>query len=308
MGGIALKRLRESRLRKEFTRYRIRRGEGLDVNALDTRVPDGIVDPSEVRELLTKGIERLAELQDKLYAHNRHSLLIILQAMDAAGKDGAIKHMLSGLNPQGVTVSAFKQPSRDELDHDFLWRHAKALPPRGEIGIFNRSYYEHVLLYKVHTELVLQENLPDVHHRSDVDEAFWNRRLAVIRRFEQNLIDTGTSVIKFYLHISYDEQRKRLLSRIDDPHKNWKFSADDIHERQFWSQYMSAYSQAIAATSTVHAPWYVIPADDKWYARLSMSAIIHNHMESLKLSYPSLGKGAKARLADAREILLSELE
>lgn len=301
-----MKRSEQSTLDAELSRYRVRPGSSKSLRTYSTRPREGLVDLDNVRTLLQQGVERLADLQDRLYAHNRHSLLVILQAMDAAGKDGAIKHMLSGLNPQGVTVTSFKQPSTEELDHDFLWRHVRALPPRGEIGIFNRSHYEHVLVSRVHPELVLRENLPDVLSREDVDENFWKRRLAVIRRFEQNLVETGTSVVKFYLHISPGEQRKRLLSRIDDPHKNWKFNADDIKERRFWWKYMDAYDAAIAETSTKDAPWYVIPADDKWFARLAMANIIHSHMDSLQLSYPSVKAKDKVRLLQARRDLLQD--
>lgn len=301
-----MRRSKQSLLRDTLATYRVRRGSFQGVRSFRTRPGEDLGDVDTLRTMLQKSVERLADLQDRLYAHNRHSLLIILQALDAAGKDGAIKHMLSGLNPQGVTVTSFKKPSPVELDHDFLWRHVQALPPRGEIGIFNRSYYEHVLVARVHPELVLNENLPDVTTLSDINNGFWKRRLDVIRRFEQNLVETGTRVVKFYLHISPEEQRKRLVSRIDDPHKNWKFHADDVRERTFWKQYVDAYDAALAATSTKDAPWYVIPADDKWYARLAMAELIYHHMDSLRLTYPTVSKEDKIRLVQARRDLIQD--
>ncbi len=257
-------------------------------------------------ELLEEGIKRLAEMQDKLYAHNQHSVLIVLQAMDAAGKDGVIKHVLSGLNPMGVKVNSFKAPSSTELDHDYFWRHYKALPARGEIGIFNRSHYENVLVTRVHPEFVLKENLPGISAVEDITEEFWQKRYKQINRFEKNLAQNGTLIIKFFLHVGKEEQKKRFLDRIDDPEKNWKLSPADAKERKFWDDYMRAYEAMLPATSTEHAPWFVIPADDKWFARLSMAAIIYQEFEKLNLSYPVVSEAQKAALQEIKKELLAE--
>jgi PPK2 family polyphosphate:nucleotide phosphotransferase len=288
----------------ELGALRVPEGEAARLRGRPTRYTGDLFTKKTAGEFLRLGIERLAELQDKLYAHNQHGLLIVLQAMDAAGKDGAIRHIMSGLNPQGVRVASFKAPSMAELDHDFLWRHYQALPPRGEIGIFNRSHYENVLVSRVHPELVLRENLPSVRTVKDVTKTFWKERYHAIRQFEHITAHSGTSIVKFYLHLSKDEQRKRLLERIDDPAKNWKFSVDDLRERDHWDAYMSAYEDAITATSTDHAPWYVIPADDKWYARVAMATIIYVHMDRLGLSYPRLNAAQKKELAKARTHLV----
>ncbi|MCX6140615.1 MAG: polyphosphate kinase 2 family protein [Candidatus Kapabacteria bacterium] len=289
---------------KELRKLRVPEGEKADIRKRPTSYRGKLFNKDTARDLLEVGVSRMAEMQDKLYAHNEHGLLIVLQAMDAAGKDGAIKHIMSGLNPQGVKVTSFKGPSSEELDHDFLWRHYKALPPRGEIGIFNRSHYENVLVSRVHPEIVLRENLPNVSSVKDVTKKFWKERLHTIRQFEQITAANGTSVVKFFLHVSQDEQRKRLLSRIDDPTKNWKFSTADLKERAHWDSYMDAYEAAITATSTEHAPWYVIPADDKWYARIAMASIIYLHMDKLNLAYPTITDQQRADLQIARRELL----
>lgn len=290
----------------ELDSYRIEPDAAPELRRRATRYQGALVDKESSRELLAEGIRRLAEIQDALYAHSQHGLLIILQAMDTAGKDGAIKHIMSGLNPQGVTVTSFKQPSAQELSHDFLWRHYHALPPRGRIGIHNRSHYENVLVSRVHPSILLNENLPHVQSVNDVTPAFWKRRFKMIRQFESIVTRSGTHIIKFHLHISKAEQKRRLLERIDDPHKNWNFSPADVGERRHWDAYIDAYEQAIEATSTKHSPWYVIPADDKWYARLAMAAIIYRYATSLDLSYPTLDQGAMAALRDARAELLAE--
>jgi PPK2 family polyphosphate:nucleotide phosphotransferase len=260
----------------------------------------------EGEKILEEGIQNLSVMQDKLYAHNRHSILIVLQAMDAAGKDGAIKHVMSGLNPQGVKVSSFKTPSKDELDHDYFWRHYKALPGRGEIGIFNRSHYENVLVTRVHPEYILNENLPGIEKVEDITPAFWEKRFKQINRFEKNLAQNGTLVLKFFLHVSKKEQKKRFLERIDDPSKNWKFSSADVEERSFWNQYMEAYEELLTATSKDHAPWFVLPADDKWFTRLCLAAIISREFNKLDPTYPSLNDSEKAQLQQMREKLMSE--
>lgn len=269
------------------------------------QTPDALT-KEEGEELLEEGVKMLAELQDKLYAHNQHSVLIVLQAMDAAGKDGAIKHVMSGLNPQGVKVTSFKAPTAHELDHDYLWRHAIALPARGEIGIFNRSHYENVLVTRVHPEWLLNERIPGIDQPQDADANFWKSRYKQIRRFEKNLVENGTLIVKFFLHVSKDEQKKRFLERIDNPGKNWKFSAADVRERAHWDHYMQAYEEMLVATSTDEAPWYVLPADDKWFTRLCLVAIILLEFEKLELSYPEVGPEQRAKLAEAREILMRE--
>jgi PPK2 family polyphosphate:nucleotide phosphotransferase len=251
-------------------------------------------------------MSNLAVLQDKLYAHNQYSVLIVLQAMDAAGKDGIIKHVMSGLNPTGVKVSSFKTPSKEELDHDYLWRHAKALPSRGEIGIFNRSHYENVLVTRVHPEYILSENLPDVSSVKDINKSFWEKRYKQINRWEKNLAENGTIILKFFLHVSKDEQKKRFLERINDKEKNWKFSVADAQERKHWDKYMAAYEELLSATSTDYAPWYVLPADDKWFTRLCLGAVIFFEFEKLGLSYPAVSQEQLDKLEAVKKELLSE--
>jgi PPK2 family polyphosphate:nucleotide phosphotransferase len=246
------------------------------------------------------------ELHEKLYSINKQSLLIIFQAMDAAGKDSAIKHTMTGLNPQGCQVYSFKQPSSEELDHDFLWRHAKALPERGRIGIHNRSHYENVLVCKVHPEYVLNERIASVSTVKDVDQKFWKARYESIRNFEKHIAQNGTVVIKFFLNVSKDEQKKRFLERIDQPIKNWKFSSADIDERQKWDKYMSAYEEAINETSFEHAPWYIIPADKKWFTRIAVSQVIISTLKSLNLELPEIEEAERQKLQDCKDRLLEE--
>ncbi|MEO7212953.1 polyphosphate kinase 2 family protein [Mucilaginibacter sp.] len=241
-------------------------------------------------ELLSDLIKQTAKLQTELYAAHNHSLLIIFQAMDAAGKDSAIAHTMSGLNPQGCQVFSFKQPSAEDYDHDFLWRHYKALPERGRIGIHNRSHYENVLVTKVHPEFILKENLPGVTKVKHIDKKFWQKRYQSIRDFEKHLSENGTVIIKFYLNLSEQEQKERFLKRIADPEKNWKFAAGDIKERDRWTDYMDAYETAIKETSTNGSPWHVIPADKKWFTRVAISTIILETLKNLKLNYPILPK------------------
>ena len=260
-------------------------------------------DKTEAVEDLTANISRLAKLQDILYAQNVHAILIIIQAMDAAGKDSVIKHVLSGINPQGCDVTSFKQPSSEELDHDFLWRAMKALPERGKIGIFNRSYYEEVLIVKVHPEILQLQQLPDAAKK---DKHIWQERYAQIRNFEEYLAENGVHVIKFFLNVSKDEQKKRFLKRINEPEKNWKFSATDVKERAFWDDYMNAYEDALGETSTKRAPWYVVPADNKSFTRAVVSEIICQRLESLDLKYPELVEANKQRLLEAKKVLESE--
>jgi PPK2 family polyphosphate:nucleotide phosphotransferase len=260
----------------------------------------------EAEALLETGRKHLAEIQDKLYAHNRYSVLIIFQAMDAAGKDGAVKHIMSGFNPLGVKVYSFKTPTSHELDHNYFWRHELALPARGEIAIHNRSHYENVLITKVHPEYVLNENIPGVDSIEKINEKFWESRYKQIRRFEKNLTDNGTVILKFFLNMSKKEQKKRFIERIDDPSKNWKFSVGDLKERGFWAQYQKAYEEALSATSMHLAPWFVIPADNKWYARLAIAAIIYRQFEKLELNYPTVSPEQKIKLQEAKKELLSE--
>jgi PPK2 family polyphosphate:nucleotide phosphotransferase len=255
---------------------------------------------------LSRGIDELSKLQDKLYAHDRYSLLIIFQAMDAAGKDGTIKHVMSGVNPQGCYVSNFKAPSAEELDHDFLWRCMKQLPERGQIGIFNRSYYEEVLVARVHPNYLDYQKLPGWPVDKEKIQAFWNQRFTDINHFEEYLNNNGTIILKFFLHVSLEEQKQRLLDRIDDPSKNWKFDFNDLNERGLWKEYMKAYEDMLNHTSTNYAPWYVIPADKKWFMRAAVNHIIVEKLKSLKLSYPKISKEQKANLLKAKEILSLE--
>lgn len=272
----------------------------------DTSYKGELLNKQDSEALLELGRKHLAVVQDKLYAHNRYSILIIFQAMDAAGKDGAVKHVMSGFNPQGVKVYSFKAPNSHELDHDYFWRHQLALPARGEIAIHNRSHYENVLVTKVHPEFVMAENIPGIDSVEAIDKDFWERRYKQIRRFEKNLTDNGMVILKFFLHVSKKEQKKRFLERIDDTTKNWKFSVSDLKERGFWDHYQKAYEDALSATSTDTAPWFVIPADDKWYARLSIAAIIYRQFEKLKLSYPEVSEKQKEELQKAKAILMEE--
>jgi PPK2 family polyphosphate:nucleotide phosphotransferase len=254
------------------------------------------------KELLEEDLERLAEVQDVLYADDRYSLLIVLQAMDAAGKDGTIKHVMSGVNPQGCQVFAFKKPSAEDLDHNFLWRYMRCLPERGRIGIFNRSYYEDVLVVKVHSELLAQQKLPD----GKRGKSFWADRYEDINAFERHLVRNGTLILKFFLHVSKDEQKKRFLERLERPEKNWKFSGSDLPERQYWDDYQKAYEEAITATSTDWAPWYVVPADDKWATRALVADIVTRTLSDLKLKFPEVSEAQRQILAEARSKLEAE--
>jgi len=257
------------------------------------------MDKAEAKTMLAEGVARLSELQEKLYANNKWSVLIVLQAMDAAGKDSLIKHVMSGLNPQGVQVSSFKQPSEEELDHDFLWRIGKALPERGRIGIFNRSHYEEVLTVRVHREYLARQRLPD----AVTGKKFWPQRFDDIRAFERHLARNGTLVLKFFLNVSREEQRKRFLERIDEPGKRWKFSLGDVAERKLWPKYMDAYEELIRETSRDEAPWYVVPADNKWFTRLVVAGAVAKAMEGLDLAYPKVEGEALKELLAAKKAL-----
>jgi PPK2 family polyphosphate:nucleotide phosphotransferase len=256
------------------------------------------------QEHLQKGVARLAELQDKLYAQDRWALLLIFQAMDAAGKDGTIKHVMSGVNPQGCEVYAFKTPSTEELDHDYLWRAMKRIPERGRIGIFNRSYYEEGLVVRVHPELLARQHLPP----ALVDKKIWRRRFEEINTFERYLTHNGIVVLKFFLYVSREEQKKRFLERLDDPKKNWKFSSSDAAEREHWNEYMAAYEDMIHNTAHKHAPWFVVPADNKWFTRMVVAGAITQTMEGLNLKYPTVDANKRAELKTARKALAPRIE
>jgi PPK2 family polyphosphate:nucleotide phosphotransferase len=291
------------RIEKYVHPFRITKGKGFELKDYDPGDTRGLkLDKGEAAELLSRGTEWLAEKQDMLYAQDRWSLLLVFQAMDAAGKDGAIKHIMSGINPQGCQVSSFKQPSPEELDHDFMWRYVKCLPERGRIGIFNRSYYEEVLVVRVHPELLEKQKLPP----GFTGKRIWDERLADIAHFEDYLTRQGTIILKFFLHLSRKEQKKRFLARLDKAEKHWKFSAADIHERAFWDDYAHAFEEAIRATAERHAPWYVVPADNKWFTRLVIAAAIVEAVDKLELSYPQLDAVKKQELVTARVSLAGE--
>jgi PPK2 family polyphosphate:nucleotide phosphotransferase len=283
-------------------------GSEVNLRKFDTKYTAEFKDKEDAEEMLQKDVKRLTELQDMLYAENKYSLLIIFQAMDAAGKDGTIKHVMSGVNPQGCEVTSFKQPSYEELEHDFLWRVSKALPKRGTICIFNRSHYEEVLVTRVHPEFILKQNIPGIDSLDKIDEDFWEQRFKSINDFEKHIAESGTVILKFFLHVSKKEQKERFLARIEEPEKNWKFSANDVKERQHWDKYMEAFEDAIGNTSTKHAPWYIIPADRKWFMRAAVGDIIVGTLEQLKLSYPKLSKEEKAELEDAKRLILNKGE
>jgi len=292
------------RIDKAIHRHRVDSGKGFRLSDHDPGSTGRMAgeDKPEAKELLSRGVEWLAVEQDKLYAQDRRSLLLVFQAMDAAGKDGTIKHVMSGVNPQGVQVVSFKQPSQLDLDHDYLWRYWRELPERGRIGIFNRSYYEEVLVVRVHRSILDAQKLPP----ECVHKKIFEERLADIARFEDYLTRQGTKVLKFFLNVSRDEQKRRFMERLDDPGKNWKFSSADVRERGYWDEYQSAYEDAIRATATQHAPWYVVPADNKWYMRLVVVAAIVQALEEWQLAYPKVGKEKRRELASARAELEQE--
>ena len=283
--------------------FRITKGADFRLKDFDPAETCGLkLDKGETAELIERGIAWLTEEQDMLYAQNRWSLLLVFQAMDAAGKDSTIKHVMSGINPQGCQVVSFKQPSSEELDHDFMWRYLRHLPERGRIGIFNRSYYEEVLVVRVHPEILTRQNLPPWL----VGKGIWEERLADIAHFEDYVTRQGTKILKFFLHVSRKEQKKRFMERLDEPEKSWKFSASDVKERKFWDDYMDAFEEAIQATASKHAPWFIVPADNKWFTRLLVGAAIVEAMESLGLAYPKVDAAKKKELAAARAALSRE--
>lgn len=285
--------------------FRISKGKNFrlkDVDPGDTLDFTKEADKPRSKEMLAMGVEALAELQDKLYAQDKWAVLLIFQAMDAAGKDGAIKHVMSGINPQGCQVYSFKSPSAEDLDHDYLWRCMKCLPNRGHIGIFNRSYYEEVLVVRVHPEFLAKAKLPP----KLVGKNIWEERYEDIRNFEQYLARNGVIVRKFFLHVSKKEQKQRFLDRIDDPQKNWKFSSNDASERDYWDDYMEAYEEMIQGTATKEAPWYVVPANNKWFTRVIVASAVIETLDSLNLAYPKVDESKIKELAAAKKKLLSK--
>ena len=298
-----LKKQALDQIQKYVHPFRITKGKGFRLKDFDPADTRGLkLDKGEAAELLEKGTEWLAQEQDMLYAQDRWSVLLVFQAMDAAGKDGTIKHVMSGINPQGCQVFSFKQPSSEDLDHDFLWRYVKCLPERGRIGIFNRSYYEEVLVVRVHPEILAKQKLP----QDRVGKRIWDERLADIANFEDYLTRQGTIILKFFLHLSREEQKKRFMERLDTPEKSWKFSTADVKEREYWDDYMHAFEEAIQATAGQLAPWYVVPADHKWFTRLIVATAIVEVVEHLGLSYPQIDAIKKKELVTAREALARE--
>ena len=282
--------------------FRAAEGKSFDLKKWPTKIEPFYRSKQQYQKILADRIEQLSAQQQLLYASNNHAILIIFQAMDAAGKDGIIKHVLSGINPQGCQVFSFKHPSAEELEHDFLWRTTGCLPERGQIGVFNRSYYEEVLIVRVHPEIFRMEEVPE----SSDEDRVWHNRFRSIVNLEKHLRDNGTRILKFFLHLSKDEQRKRFLARIDQPDKNWKFGPDDLTERKFWKEYMSAYEKCLTATNTEEAPWYVIPADDKENARLIVSEVILDTLKDLKMAYPKISKKRQLELQSIRKQLEKE--
>jgi len=291
-----------ARARKVAKKFRVEKGRAFRLKNIDPDDTLGFTKEEHkpmAKEALATGVQALAELQDKLYAQDKWAVLLVFQAMDAAGKDGAIKHVMSGVNPQGCQVSSFKAPTSEELDHDYLWRCTKALPNRGIIGIFNRSYYEELLVVRVHPEFLAKQKLPP----KLVTKRIWDERYEDIRNFEKYLTNNGVVVRKFFLHVSRKEQQRRFLERIDDPLKNWKFSSADAAERDYWNDYMDAYERMIQETATKNAPWYVIPADNKWFTRVAVAAAVIEALADLKLEYPQVDEAKLRDLAAARKKL-----
>jgi PPK2 family polyphosphate:nucleotide phosphotransferase len=282
--------------------YRITNGKKFRLDDIDPDETRWVKNEDQATELLREGVEVLSDMQEKLYAQDRWALLLIFQAMDAAGKDSTIKHVMSGVNPQGVQVSSFKQPSQEEIDHDFNWRTHKQLPERGRIGIFNRSYYEETIVVRVHKEYLGEQRIPE----SLITDDIWKERFDDINAFERYASRNGIAIRKFFLHVSKDEQRKRFLERIDEPSKNWKFSMGDVKERAHWDDYMNAYEDTIRHTATPYAPWYVVPADHKWFTRLVVASAVIDALDDMNLEYPKVDAAKKRELADARRLLHAE--
>jgi PPK2 family polyphosphate:nucleotide phosphotransferase len=289
-------------IRKLIKRLEVPPGRKVRLKDHSTTWTGRIKSKQEAETLLAQGLERLSEQQSRLYANDTYSLLLIFQAMDAAGKDGTIRHVMSGINPQGCQIFSFKAPSGEERDHTYLWRSMNAMPERGRIGVHNRSHYEEVLVVRVRKEILAGEQLPE----SLKSKGIWKRRFREINDFERHLADNGTVILKFFLNVSKKEQKRRFLSRIDEEDKNWKFSIADVAERARWDEYMEAYEDMLTHTSTTHAPWFVIPADHKWFSRLAVAAIIWQTLEDMKLDYPRVTKEKKQELAHVRKLLMSE--
>jgi PPK2 family polyphosphate:nucleotide phosphotransferase len=306
VNALLKKRIMGKKVKIDFENFRVVDGKNFSLSDYPTLLKKKNMTKEEGEQFIQSDIAELSTLQDLLFADNRHAVLIVIQAMDAAGKDGTIKHIMSGVNPAGVNVSSFKSPTFTELDHDYFWRHYAVLPGKGEIGIFNRSHYENVLITKVHPEYILNERHSNIRSVKNIDKSFWEDRYKQICRFEKNLIENDTTILKFFLHVSKDVQKKRFLDRIDDPKKNWKFSSADLKERGFWDKYQSAYEDAIANTSSKSAPWFIIPADEKWYTRYLVSNIICNELKKLDLAYPEISDTDRAALQTAKDALLSE--
>jgi PPK2 family polyphosphate:nucleotide phosphotransferase len=285
--------------------FKITSGQGFRLADHSTALNEHISKDS-LKKLLTEDRERITGLQERLYAEGRRSLLLIFQAMDAAGKDSCIDHVLSGVNPQGCAVTSFKQPSNEELQHDFLWRHMKSVPARGMIGVHNRSHYEEVLVVKVHPEYLLGQRLPGIASPKDANKAFWEKRYAAIRAWEEYLTDNGTVIMKFFLHMGKKEQKKRFLERIDDPEKNWKFSVADVMEREHFDPYMKAYEDAIRGTAAPHTPWFVVPADEQWETRAIVGDLVREQLEAMDPKMPVLSTKAREDLEEARKLLLAD--
>jgi PPK2 family polyphosphate:nucleotide phosphotransferase len=295
------KEILEPAFLKYVDRFRILKGKGFRLKDFDPGDTCGLtLDKGDAAEFLARGTMWLSEMQDMLYAQDRWSLLLVFQAMDAAGKDSTIKHVMSGVNPQGCQVYSFKQPSAEDLNHDFFWRYVQCLPERGRIGIFNRSYYEEVLVVRVHEQLLKQQKLPSIRRR------IWDERLADIAHFEDYLTRQGTIILKFFLHVSWKEQKNRFIARLDQPDKRWKFSAADMREREFWDDYMRAFEEAVRGTASKHAPWFVVPADNKWFTRLVVVAAIAQALEGLALAYPKVDAQKEKELAVARAALAKQ--
>ncbi len=274
----------------------------INLRDYDTDDTGKLEDKDEGKDLQKDNLKKLKDLQEKLYAFNRYAVLLIFQAMDAAGKDSTIEHVMSGVNPQGCQVFSFKQPSANELEHDFLWRTYKSMPQRGRIGIFNRSYYEEVLVTRVHPEYILGQRIPGIQRVQDVDEIFWQNRYRSINDMERHLHHNGTVILKFFLNVSKEEQKQRFLKRINRPDKNWKFTMSDVEERKHWDDYQQAFEQAINHTSTEHAPWHIIPADHKWFMRAAVSEIIVDKLQSLDLRFPQVTEQQQENLRQAKEL------
>jgi PPK2 family polyphosphate:nucleotide phosphotransferase len=299
-----MKKVQRGQLEDLISRYRVTRGKSFKLKDIDPRDTAHLKsgDKAEAKEILSRGVDWLAEQQDMLYAQDHWAVLLVFQAMDAAGKDGTIKHVTSGINPQGCQVTSYKQPSSEELDHDYLWRYMRNVPARGQIGIFNRSYYEELLVVKVHEELLARQKM----HPSLVTKKIWKERYEDIGNYEKYLDRNGVVVLKFFLHVSKAEQKRRFMERLDQPKKNWKFSPSDVAERGHWREYQAAYEDAIRGTASEHAPWYVVPADNKWFTRLVVASAVVAAISDLKLSYPQITPAKSKALAAARRSLQSE--